>query len=507
MVAAAIATSSAPPTSRRISIGSVTPAMRRPTPARRRACGRAPRRRRRCPARPTPRSRRRRARRRSPPTAWCCRCPSRRARAGRSRARRRRRSPVRTTLLRTGRRQRRLEADVAGRLADADVDRGRPRRRRCRANALIVDRPWRYAANIASVTPVGYALTLAAAATPWSAAKMSAGRPSIAGRSVRCHPATHAAISSSQANAPLGRRMWAARSCTAAHGASSAVGRSRSWSWRRLIAASSVSSRSPQGSSRRSARPATSNSVSSARAAQSGSPCRGRRGTGARVGLGVHAHADLVRDDDDRVRRVRRALRPRSPSRSVDLVVGRDRHDIRFDTHSVRQSTIESVVGVPGARARRRGRAAPRSSTSPVDRSAGGARSVRACRRRTARPVATSTWRAPRCVAALPSCTASALLPLRAPPMRNVSVTHARSVVDARFGADALLVRVLDLAHLGDGVGDVDQLGRRIAPGDDDVDVRGAGRDRRRRPRRRRSSPSSPGMSARRARPAGARRR
>jgi hypothetical protein len=47
------------------------------------------------------------------------------------------------------------------------------------------------------------------------------------------------------------------------------------------------------------------------------------------------------------------------------------------------------------------------------------------------------------------------------------------SVVDAALGADALLVGVLDLGHLGDRVGDLDELGRCVATGDDDVDVFG----------------------------------
>ena len=75
--------------------------------------------------------------------------------------------------------------------------------------------------------------------------------------------------------------------------------------------------------------------------------------------------------------------------------------------------------------------------------------------------------------------TASVLLPLRAPPVRNVDGACRASVVDAALGADALPVGVLDLAHLGDGVGEVDQLGRGIAPGDDDVDVARAVADRR----------------------------
>ena len=57
--AAAIAVNSEPPASRSISIGSVTPAMRRTAAAPRRACGRGRRRRRLCRARPTSPARRR----------------------------------------------------------------------------------------------------------------------------------------------------------------------------------------------------------------------------------------------------------------------------------------------------------------------------------------------------------------------------------------------------------------------------------------------------------------
>src|SRR5436305_5216495 len=44
-----------------------------------------------------------------------------------------------------------------------------------------------------------------------------------------------------------------------------------------------------------------------------------------------------------------------------------------------------------------------------------------------------------------------------------------RSIFDALLGPDALLVGVLDLAHLGDGVGQGDDLLGRIPAGDDDV--------------------------------------
>src|SRR5436309_2782954 len=48
------------------------------------------------------------------------------------------------------------------------------------------------------------------------------------------------------------------------------------------------------------------------------------------------------------------------------------------------------------------------------------------------------------------------------------------SVLDALDGFHAFFVGVLDLAHLGGGVGDVDELLGRIAAGDDDVGLGGA---------------------------------
>ena len=42
-------------------------------------------------------------------------------------------------------------------------------------------------------------------------------------------------------------------------------------------------------------------------------------------------------------------------------------------------------------------------------------------------------------------------------------------VLDPLLGLDALVVGVLDLAHLGDGVGEIDDLLRRIASGEDHV--------------------------------------
>ena len=48
------------------------------------------------------------------------------------------------------------------------------------------------------------------------------------------------------------------------------------------------------------------------------------------------------------------------------------------------------------------------------------------------------------------------------------------SVLDALLRRDALVVGVLDLAHLRDRVGDIDDLRRAIATGDDDVDIVGS---------------------------------
>src|SRR5436309_1462984 len=46
------------------------------------------------------------------------------------------------------------------------------------------------------------------------------------------------------------------------------------------------------------------------------------------------------------------------------------------------------------------------------------------------------------------------------------------SVLDALLGGDAAVVGVLDLAHLGDRVGHLDELGRRVPAGDHDVRAR-----------------------------------
>src|SRR5579859_2693552 len=86
-------------------------------------------------------------------------------------------------------------------------------------------------------------------------------------------------------------------------------------------------------------------------------------------------------------------------------------------------------------------------------------RSLRAARR----PVATVVLPTPEEVPATTTRGPS----LMAPPGRRRSV--GRSILDALLGADPFVVGVLDLAHLGDRVGDLDQLGRRVAAGDDHV--------------------------------------
>ena len=84
-----------------------------------------------------------------------------------------------------------------------------------------------------------------------------------------------------------------------------------------------------------------------------------------------------------------------------------------------------------------------------------------------------------------PSAVAGFLAACRGRP----TVTSA-SEVDALLGPDAGLVGVLDVAHLGDGVGDLDQRRRRVAAGADDVDVGGRSDDGGEHVVERRSSPS-----------------
>src|SRR6185503_18110958 len=80
------------------------------------------------------------------------------------------------------------------------------------AIAEAVAAPFSSASSIATVTSAGYALTLAAA-TPWSAANTTACGSSTAGRSVRCHAASHAATSSSRDSARV-----AIATCDRTHG-------------------------------------------------------------------------------------------------------------------------------------------------------------------------------------------------------------------------------------------------------------------------------------------------
>ena len=157
---------------------------------------------------------------------------------------------------------------------------------------------------------------------------------------------------------------------------------------------------------------------------------------------------DLVGDDDDRVRYV--AAPPRRPSvasRSISSSVRSA--NIRFDTHSVRQSRM---VNVPAARCERSGdverlldrRPPPRLIAPLVLVPRDPCRHLLVATRfvvgggAVAMNVTASALRRP-------SSNAKVLLPLRAPPVRNVRWPMARSVVDAAHRPDALLVRVLDL--------------------------------------------------------------
>ena len=163
--------------------------------------------------------------------------------------------------------------------------------------------------------------------------------------------------------------------------------------------------------------------------------------------VGVQAEAHLVRDHHggagSRSDRVERGVVRQARS------AGMGRWTNRLPTHTVKQSTIinadggapwmaaarssgASIVGQPGRSSR---------CVSMRDRMS----SSNGC------AVATNTTD-PSCLR--PMATASELLPLRAPPTRKVVVPT--SVVDAALGGDPGVVRVLHVAHLGDGVGDGD---------------------------------------------------
>ena len=194
MAAAAMATSSAPPTSRRTSIGSVMPAMRRTAclhggalageslvvdagaaadPGRRLAAGE------RAAA--------------IAAAAWCCRCPSRRARAGRSRVARRRRCAVCTTSSNALRSQRRSRTGCrrSGRPTPTSIAvTSAPAMRAKRVDRRASLRG--YAASIAAVTSVGIGADRRRRGHAVVGGE-DQRRPAVAtaGRSVRCQPATH----------------------------------------------------------------------------------------------------------------------------------------------------------------------------------------------------------------------------------------------------------------------------------------------------------------------------
>ena len=216
-------------------------------------------------------------------------------------------------------RHRRLEADVAGR-SPTPTSIASTVAPAMAANALIVDVPARYAASIAAVTSVGYLLTTAAAATPWSAAKISpAGRLTAASR---CALPAGDPRGDLVEPAPARRRAAGCRPPARDRGrrpprrVAAVDERASSRSRRRLAAPS-------HGSSRRSARPATSSSVRSARGGpRSGSPRRARRGSARpSVGLGCTPMPDLVADDDvGPARRGGERRRRRRRRASIDVV-------------------------------------------------------------------------------------------------------------------------------------------------------------------------------------------
>ena len=187
------------------------------------------------------------------------------------------------------------------------------------------------------------------------------------------------------------------------------------------------------------------------------------------------------------------APRPRRASVSSDVVPA----SRRFDTHRVRQSRIRASAPVDPPHGPLHRPAAPRPTFHPagrdspvpadplghllVPRLAGG-------HHRDRRRQSSAASRA-----------ASADLPLRAPPMSSVSAIRSRSPAARRMPA---VVRVPDLAHLGHGVRDVDQLRRRRRGRSS---PRSRGRvvaDRPHHPVRRRSIPRSRDRSPRRAPPA-----
>src|SRR4051812_25670706 len=81
-------------------------------------------------------------------------------------------------------------------------------------------------------------------------------------------------------------------------------------------------------------------------------------------------------------------------------------------------------------------------------------------------PVATVVFPTPECVPATTTRAVTVLSDLWVPAPDDRT---QRSILDALLGADALFVGVLDLAHLGHGVGQGDDLVGRVPAGDDHV--------------------------------------
>ena len=157
----------------------------------------------------------------------------------------------------------------------------------------------------------------------------------------------------------------------------------------------------------------------------------------------------------------------------VDRARRRRRGAIRLPTHSVRQSTMTSASSAVAASAAGEVERLLDRRPRPVARRGGGRCVVRGRRRRGAarrderhRPV----------VAAAELDGERALAAARAAEQEG---QHDRSVSSrCRAWRDAAVVRVLDLAHLGDRVGDLDQLGGASRPVTTTLTCAGRSRDR-----------------------------
>src|SRR5438309_209343 len=94
-------------------------------------------------------------------------------------------------------------------------------------------------------------------------------------------------------------------------------------------------------------------------------------------------------------------------------------------------------------------------------------------RRAAIKPVAIVVFPTPEWVPATttlgPRCTEVRVIAGGSVHLVGTRARRAASVLDPLLGADAAVVGVLDLAHLGDRVGDLDDLLGGVATGDDDV--------------------------------------